>query len=106
MPLITYDAELNDPLNFKEGGTMYIEVDIAGSPRPSVKWSHGDHVLQESARVTMEYNDGWSFLKVKGVKAGDAGTYKVEAENSVGKDSAEFELRVLSECLRVFCLCF
>ena len=61
-----------------------------GYPRPQVAWSHGDEVLEESARLTLEDNNGWSYLKLKGSSTKDAGIYRVTAENKAGKDQAEF----------------
>ena len=92
--MITYEDALSKPLGLRDGSTLHIEVDISGSPRPSVTWYQGESELHETARVTIENNDGWSFIKVKGIKVSDAGTYKVSAENTAGSDSAEFTVNV------------
>lgn len=72
-------------------------MEITGNPRPSVVWYHGDKKVEESARVTMETDEGWSYIKVKGAKAEDAGIYKVTAENAAGFDKATFKVLVKCE---------
>jgi len=76
------------------GSSIFIEVNIAGQPRPSVSWFHNDAKIEESNRVSSEAAEGWSSLKVKASTVDDAGTYKVTAENAAGFDSAEFRVLV------------
>ena len=76
------------------GSTIFIEVTVAGQPRPLVNWFHNDVKIEESQRVSTETAEGWSSLKVKATTADDAGTYKVTAENAAGFDSAEFRVLV------------
>jgi len=78
------------------GSSIFIEVNIAGQPRPAVNWFLNDTKIEESNRVSTETAEGWSSLKVKASTADDAGTYKVTAENVAGFDSSEF--RVLVKC--------
>ena len=95
-PRISYDEDLEDLVTLKRGANLLIEVQISGNPRPKVTWYHGDKKVEESARVTMEVEEGWSYIKVKGTKAEDAGIYKVTAENAAGFDKANF--KVLVKC--------
>lgn len=55
-------------------------------------WNHGDAELEESARVSIEVENGWSYLKVKNLTAKDAGQYRVMAENVAGLDEAKFDV--------------
>ena len=66
---------------------------------PNVKWYKEEQVLEDSATVTMENNRGWGYLKVKSAKSADAGSYRITAENSAGKDQAEF--RVVIKCKKL-----
>ena len=76
------------------GSSIFIEVNIAGQPRPAVSWFHNDVKVEESNRVSTEAAEGWSSLKVKATTVDDAGTYKVTAENTAGFDSSEFRVTV------------
>jgi len=91
-PKITYDRSMRPSFSMMVGSTIFIEVNIAGQPRPSVSWFHNDVKVEESNRVSSETAEGWSSLKVKASTADDAGTYKVTAENAAGFDSAEFRV--------------
>lgn len=95
-PKITYEACLKEKLSFKEGATVYLEVNFICYPQPQVTWYQNDNEISESASITMETMDGWSHLKVKGTTSMDSGIYKVVAENVTGRDSAEF--RVVIRC--------
>ena len=81
-------------MGLKVGATIYIEVEVTGLPAPKVAWYHGDKLLDDDARITIETNEGYSVLKVKGAVVADAGKYSVTAENQAGKDSASFEVNV------------
>lgn len=70
---------------------------MLGYPTPAVAWKHGDQALAETARLTLEDNSGWSYLKLKNVVAEDGGQYTVTAENAAGKDSAVFTVAVKGE---------
>ena len=80
------------------GSSIFIEVNVAGQPRPAVSWFHNDRKVDESNRVSTETADGWSSLQVKASTVDDAGTYKVTAENAAGFDSADFRVLVKGSC--------
>jgi len=93
-PKITYDRSMRPSFSLMVGSSIFIEVNIAGQPRPTVHWFHNDVSVHESARLATEGAEGWSSLKVKATTADDAGTYKVTAENAAGFDSAEFRVLI------------
>ena len=65
-------------------------------------WYLGDRLLEETARISVEVNEGWSYLKVKNVNPRDAGLYKVTAENVAGIDEASFDVLVKGIWVHVF----
>jgi len=94
-PKITYDRSMRPSFSLMVGSSIFIEVNVAGQPRPAVSWFHNDvKVEDESSRVSTETAEGWSSLKVKASTAEDAGTYRVTAENAAGFDSADFRVLV------------
>ena len=93
-PEIHCDPSLRQPIELRLQSTLYIEVDVLGYPIPSVAWKHADRALKETARLTLEDHNGWSYLKLKNVAAEDGGQYTVTAENTAGKDSAMFTVAV------------
>ncbi len=99
-PRITYDEILNEPVAFRSGATLYIEVTVSGYPRPDIHWYHDDKEMLETARVTTETIEGWSYVKVKAISADDAGSYSVKAENTAGKDTATFKIVIM--CMEFF----
>ena len=100
-PKITYDRSLRPSFSLMVGSSIYIEVTVAGQPRPAVRWFHNDAgVVEESGRVSTETADGWSSLRVKASTADDAGTYRVTAENAAGFDSADFRVLVKGSSLK------
>ena len=103
-PKIFYEDTLNEELLLKTGSTLYIEVGVSGIPFPEVAWQHNDKSADESARVTVETQDGYSYLKVKGTSQEDSGIYKVTAENAVGKDEAAFNVCVRGACCHGYCV--
>lgn len=94
VPEIHYDPILNQPLQLRTNSTLYIEVDVLGYPRPAVAWFHQDQLLEESARLTVEDNNGWSYLKMKNIAGKDTGSYRVTAVNTAGRDEAQFVVMV------------
>lgn len=53
--------------------------------------------IEKSARVTMDTTDKVTTLTIKNTMLDDTGMYTVEAENTVGKAVADFEVNVRGE---------
>lgn len=103
-PRITYDKVFTQDLRLKIGATIAFEVTIRGYPRPAVNWFHDDIKLEGSSRISMDFKDGFSFLKVQSVTGEDAGMYKVQAENAIGLDAATFKVVVKGRLVLLFLL--
>ena len=92
--MITYDDKLKKTQNLKADTTLIITVNIAGVPDPDVSWYFGESELSTTNGTTINTTDTLSTLTMKGVSAESSGTYSVKAENTAGKDDAEFTLSV------------
>ena len=94
-PVITYDDTLKDTVTLKAGKTLALPTNITGSPKPKVTWYHGDDEVQQTDKIIIETEGEASRFTAKGSTGKQSGTYKVVAENKVGKDEAEFKVVVL-----------
>ena len=73
-----------------------------GVPNPSISWKKGDTLLSNSSQATiyeeLVTEDGvtfvHSFLQLRSVEETDAGQYSCFADNTLGNDTASFELAV------------
>ena len=100
--MITFDPKYANVLSVKAGGSLILPVNVSGMPDPTIKWYHKDIPLHESAKVNIESDVSYSTLTVKGTAAEDAGRYRVAAQNMVGSDNAEFNVKVKSVYLIKF----
>ena len=78
----------------KANHSLVILADIQAKPTATVKWFHGDKQLYQAGNVTIETEEGFSRLTIKGVTGKHTGTYKIMAENKVGKAEEEFSVTV------------
>ena len=80
--------------SLKASHTLILLVNIKATPAASVKWFHDDKELSQSKGITIETEETFSRLTIKGVTGKQTGTYKIEAENKVGKAEEEFKVTV------------
>ena len=80
--------------SLKASHTLILLVNIKATPAASVKWFHGDKELSQSKGITIETEETFSRLTIKGVTGKQTGTYQIEAENKVGKAEEEFKVTV------------
>ena len=92
-PILTYEPSLKDQ-TLKASHSLIINVDIQATPTATVKWFHVDTELTKSKNVTIETEESFSRLAIKSVTGKQTGTYKIEAENKVGKAEEEFNVTV------------
>ena len=85
----------------KAGGSIMIPVTVTGHPTPTTKWYHDDKELTDFNGTTIEIVNSHNTLTVKGVSGKNAGTYRIDAENKVGSDSAEFTVKIKGMCICV-----
>ncbi len=63
----------------RAGETVTFSVTVAGIPRPALQWLKNDVALAGTTRST---------LTLDHVRAGDAGSYVVQATNASGSDTS------------------
>ena len=80
--------------SLKASHTLIILVNIEATPTPTVKWFHGDKELYHGKNVTIETEETFSRLTIKGTTGKQSGTYKITAENKVGKAEEQFTVTV------------
>ena len=98
-PKITYDDKLKEPLVQKADSTATIPTKITGVPNPTVQWFFNDTALVMDERISVETRKETSTISIARATGKDSGTYKVVAENKVGKDEATFTLTVRGKCM-------
>jgi len=96
-PVIEYSESLKDTQKIKAGKSLILIVNILGSPTPKASWWRNDAEVKSGLDVTVEGDGTFSRLTVKNTSGDVTGKYKVLAENSVGSDSAEFNVIILGQ---------
>ena len=96
-PVIEYSESLKDTQKIKAGKSLILSVNILGSPTPKASWWRNDAEVKSGLDVTIEGDGTFSRLTVKNTSGDVTGKYKVLAENSVGSDSAEFNVVILGQ---------
>ncbi len=92
-PILTYEPSVKDQ-TLKASHSLVISVNIQATPTATVKWFHGDKELYKGNGVNIETEDTFSRLTIKGVRGKQSGTYKIVAENKVGKAEDDFNVTV------------
>ena len=77
-----------------QGNPLSLNCNPIGQPSPSVTWYKDNVQLVPSSRVSIDSEDRLVFISVIST---DGGSYRCEATNSVGVDSAVTTLTVLGE---------
>merc|ERR1712038_143996 len=80
-----------------EGTKIIFQCRLAGEPKPSLTWYHGEKKVEESGRIKMSVKlDKKMYylccLEISNVEAGDAGQYKAIAKNEYGESQATINL--------------
>ena len=96
-PVIEYSDSLKDTQKIKAGKSLIISVNILGAPTPKASWWRNDTEIKSGLDVSVEGDGTFSRLTIKNTTGDVTGKYKVVAENSVGSDSAEFDVIILGE---------
>ena len=66
------------------------------SPQPKLLWTwNGERVLPQRAQVQPDVAKGLARVQLKKVEPGDAGVYKLTAENPVGEATLEVRVKVI-----------
>ena len=96
-PSLEYDNRLKGAQTVKAGSTITLRVNVAGIPAPTVHWLVDGQPLDKTDRVSIETNKDFSTMTIKNATVKDTGVYSINAENSVGKAAADFEVNVKGE---------
>lgn len=83
-----------------EGTTLKLQVQVAGTPAPDVKWYKDGKEVSADARIIItrdsKRQENYD-LTVNLLKGSDAGTYEVRATNEMGFVSSKSRIIVLSK---------
>jgi len=97
-PVIKYSESLKDTQKIKAGESLVLSVNIVGTPTPKTSWWFKGTEIKSGLDVSVEGDVvTFSRLMVKNTTGDVTGKYKVVAENSVGSDSAEFDVIILGQ---------
>ena len=95
--MIEYSDSLKETQKIKAGKSLILNVNILGAPTPKASWWRNETEVKSGLDVSVEGDGTFSRLTVKNTSADVTGKYKVVAENSVGSDSAEFDVVILGQ---------
>ena len=79
----------------KAGHTLIILVDITGFPDPTVTWYQDDKEVTQSDKITIEGDNKFSRLTIKGATGKHSGKYKVVAKNNIGEAEEKMDVTIL-----------
>jgi len=81
------------PATCSPGGSAMMELKMKGYPRPNIKWTKDGKPLEAGDRHRFVYPDPETVaIIINNVTGDDAGTYKAELHNDLGKASTEAKL--------------
>jgi len=92
-----------EPVWLKSGDDFVLKIPISGTPRPTGTWTYGKEEIKDT-RASTSSEKGFISFSLEELKRSDSGTYKIEAENSEGKENLDVVLKVMdvpTECLGV-----
>ena len=95
--MIEYSDSLKETQRIRAGKSLVLGVNIVGAPAPRAAWRRNDVEVKSGLDVSVEGDGTFSRLTVKNTSADVTGRYKVVAENTVGSDSAEFNVVILGQ---------
>jgi len=91
-PKVIVEAKYRSVQKVKGGNAVTLQAEVTGCPMPTVTWLK-DNKPVTSASVDTK-SSGLSTMTVSNASRENSGIYKVVAENSFGKDTAEIEVTV------------
>ena len=83
-----------ETLNVKSGDSAAIEVSVSGSAELKPKWFKDNRELSTSTKFKMSFSKKVVVLKIQSTDKADAGVYKLEIQNNIGKASCNVKLSV------------
>lgn len=98
-PLETSPPEFNAidkqvPLEISDGGDVTLEVQVTGTPEPTVEWYKDNKPIQRSDRYLIQKKDDTHSLIIKGAGPEDSGPYQVRTYNPAGKNTRTFNVDI------------
>ncbi|XDV30081.1 hypothetical protein PO909_033074, partial [Leuciscus waleckii] len=81
-------------LTVSEGESVKFTCDVDGEPAPTVTWMQEGQVIVSSRRHHVTSTEYKSTFEITQVEMSDGGNYTVVAENSDGKQEAQFSLTI------------
>ncbi|CAG2053028.1 unnamed protein product, partial [Timema podura] len=84
-------------ITIREGEPIFYDVKISGEPPPDVSWSLNNKSIQETSYRRIENVPYNSKFFNDNPERKDSGTYKIQATNKYGSDTAEVEIIVVSK---------
>ena len=86
-----------EPVKTKDvaaGSLARFTCNCTATPPATIMWLHEGTPLEHGDRYLIKHNSGLASLSIKNARDADIGSYKVVAENTVGKCEANFSLKV------------
>uniref|UniRef100_A0A0N5AQN4 non-specific serine/threonine protein kinase n=1 Tax=Syphacia muris TaxID=451379 RepID=A0A0N5AQN4_9BILA len=83
-------------ITVRAGETIEIKIPFTGgNPKPNVEVFNGAQEIYEDDRTVFSVDDGFVTIKTTSAKRSDAGAYKINLLNRLGKDTARLNVTVL-----------
>lgn len=95
-PTIKYDSRFEKVIEVVAiNQNLNITCEIGGHPRPTVTWFKESEEMKSAGRVKAEFGEKFANFNVKKIERNEGGSYRVIAENEVGKAEETFKVKVL-----------
>jgi hypothetical protein len=97
--IVAPSVSLSATTTATQGNPLSLDCNPIGQPSPSVTWYKDNIQLIPNSRISIDNEDRLMFSSVI---SADGGSYRCEATNSAGMDSATTTLTVLGRCTYMF----
>jgi predicted phage tail protein len=94
-PKLHLDHIIGRKIKVRAGEPVNIDIQISGSPKPTIEWSKNDVPVTENHRLTTESNAERTKLNIGHSNRNDSGKYTVAASNEFGTEKADIEVLVV-----------
>lgn len=83
-----------DVAQFEKGENANIKIPFTGFPKPRMKWSRNEEVIEKGLHYDVIIGERHAVLIIRDVRSEDNGPYKLFAENDLGTDTAIINIKI------------
>ena len=92
----TFQMPLKKTMKVITQQELILECKVSGFPEPMLFWYHDNEILEESERLSIEYENSLAVLKIASCFLEDSGVYNCKAINTVATTSSTCDVNIYS----------